>query len=74
MPLTHIFTLQPEPRATSSDQPAALPVDEQRTMTVSNGQPSTSAQDGDRSQLSQNSSSAARISQQAIPSTSKSKS
>lgn len=56
-----------------SDQPATLPVDEQRTTTVSNRQPSTSAQEDDHSQSSQNLSSAATISQQAIPSTSKSK-
>lgn len=73
MPSTHIFTLQAESRATLSDQPATLPVDEQRTTTASNGQPSSSAQEDDHSQSSHNLSSAATISQQAIPSTSKSK-
>ncbi|CAG4953965.1 unnamed protein product [Parnassius apollo] len=60
-----------ESRPSLSDQPTTLPADEQRTTTASNEQPSTSAHEDDQTQVFQSLSSAATISQQAIPSTPK---
>lgn len=70
---THTFTLQEESRATLNVQPTTLSVDDQFSMTVSNEQPSTSTQEDDNSQLYQDFSSTATVSQQAISSTPKNK-
>ncbi|CAF4773203.1 unnamed protein product [Pieris macdunnoughi] len=62
-----------ESRATLNDQPTTLSVDDQFSMTVSNELPSTSTQEDDNSQLYQDLSSTATVSQQAISSTPKNK-